>query len=208
MPSNLDLLDILPQSLGVQGPLMSVVKLPSELVIEGLLSLVQAQEPILDPTYGNGTFWKGTKRKVVGGDCDPTRAKDIVLDFTALPFTDGQFPTVVFDPPFHPDVNSRESVRFKHMGSDEKQMQAQFRAGVAECWRVCSHILIVKCQGFIHNHRPQWMPLWAIDVCGEPFEWLVVMRDQKVISGRWTSCNSLRRNHADYLVFNRGGNHR
>ena len=186
----------------------SVVNLPSGQAIEGLLSLTHAQEPILDPTWGNGTFWKGTNRQVVGGDIDPQRAKDIVLDFTALPYNDRQFATVVFDPPFHPDVHSRESARFRHMGSDEKVMQAQFRLGVAECWRVCSGILIVKCQGFVHNHRPQWMPLWAIDICGEPFEWLIVWRGHKVISGRWVSCNSLRRNHADYLVFNRKGNHR
>ena len=31
-------------------------------------------------------------------------------------------------------------------------------------------------------------------------------RDHKRISGRWISNNSLRRNHADYLLFSRKGN--
>lgn len=52
------------------------------------------------------------------------------------------------------------------------------------------------------------MPLWAIEVCGEPFEWLVVYRDNKLVSSRWKNIKSLQRNHADYLVFDKKGNNR
>jgi hypothetical protein len=176
--------------------------------IEGLLSLVSAKEPILDVTYGNGTFWKDSKREVYGCDLNPERAKNQVADFLSLPFSNGSYPTVVFDPPFHPFVNSAEQARFHGMGVNEKELREKFQQGCAECWRVTSNHLIVKCQGFVHNHAPQWMPLWAIAICGEPFEWLIVSRDGKRVSGRWTSTLSLRRNHAEYLVFSKVGNKR
>lgn len=189
-------------------PLNTVCFLSSAEAIEGLLALTGAGEPILDVAWGSGVFWKGSTREVFGCDIQPERAPHIVCDFTMLPFTDELFPTVVYDPPFHPRVGSAEEIRFSAMGNNEKDLKKEFQAGLRECWRVCDGILIVKCQGFIHNHEPQWMPLWAIEVCGEPFEWLVVGREQKRVSGRWENVRSLRRNHADYLVFCRKGNHR
>ena len=186
----------------------SVVQCSSGEAVQGLLRLVKAERPIIDVTYGNGTFWKGTEMLTYGGDVDHARARDVVLDFTNLPFCDDSIATVVYDPPFHPYVNSAEEQRFKGMGQNEKQMRELFEKGLHECWRVVSRHLLVKCQGFVHNHRPQWMPLWAIGICGEPFEWLIASREHKRISGRWVNSLSLRRTHADYLLFDKKGNHR
>jgi len=183
-------------------------EMSSAAAVEGLLALVNATSPILDATYGSGDFWRGSSRVVFGCDVDPARAKDQVADFRDLPFADGQFPTVVYDPPFHPYVNSREETQFKGMGSNEKELRADFEKGLRECWRVTSRHLLVKCQGFVHNHTPQWMPLWTVGICGEPFEWLIVHRQHKVISGKWKNSFSLRRNHADYLLFDKKGNKR
>jgi hypothetical protein len=186
----------------------SVIEATSAEAVEGLLALVNAQGPILDATYGSGDFWLGSVRDVYGCDIDPQRAKNRVADFRSLPFIDGQFPTVVFDPPFHPYVGSAEEAQFKGMGKNDKELRTQFDAGLKECWRITSRHLLVKCQGFVHNHVPQWMPLWAVQICGEPFEWLIVARDHKRISGRWKNTFSLRRNHADYMIFDKKGNKR
>ena len=186
----------------------SVVETSSAEAIAGLLDLVCAADPVVDVTYGNGTFWKGSSRKVLGGDVDAARAKDFTADFRALPFRDASVATVIYDPPFHPYVNSAEQVRFKGMGNNEKQMRSAFDDGLRECWRITKDYLVVKCQGFVHNHAPQWMPLWAVAICGEPFEWLIVTRGHKRISGRWEKTLSLRRNHADYLLFSKRGNKR
>lgn len=191
----------------LDAPLTSVAKISSPAAIEGLLSLVRAADPILDTTYGNGTFWKGSTRKVHGCDVDPERAKDQAASFLALPFADGGFPTVVYDPPFHPGITSAEIGRYRSLGKNNKELKTLFQAGLRECWRVTSRHLIVKCQGFINGRKPQWMPLWAIEVCGEPYEWLVVHRTNKRISSRWKSTLSLHRNHADYLVFDKRGNY-
>jgi len=186
----------------------SVVEISAAGAVEGLLALVRAADPVLDTTYGNGDFWIGSTRKIVGCDIDPDRALSHVADFRSLPFSDSQFPTVVFDPPFHPYVGSAEEAQFKGMGRNEKELRADFDKGLRECWRVTSRHLLVKCQGFVHNHTPQWMPLWCVAICGEPFEWLIVTREHKRISGRWVNTLSLRRNHADYLIFDKRGNKR
>lgn len=176
--------------------------------VESLLSLVNAQEPILDTTYGSGVFWRDSNRIVHGYDKDPARGVKGIADFTALGFPDGFYQTVVFDPPFHPFVNSAEEDRFSGLGKNEKELKSLFQLGCRECWRVTSRHLVVKCQSYIHNHMPQWMPLWAIEVCGEPFEWLIATRAGKRVSGRWVNVKSLRRKHADYLVFDKRGNKR
>lgn len=185
----------------------SVMKIGSAEAVEALLSLVNAADPVLDVTYGNGTFWKDTKRQVIGYDINPARGTHGVCDFTDLSsIADGQYPTVVFDPPFHPFVGSSEEKRFSGMGRNEKELRNQFQLGVKECWRATSNHMLVKCQSFIHNHKPQWMPLWAIEVCGEPFEWLTALRDGKMESGRWKNVKSLRRRCAEYLIFSKRGN--
>jgi hypothetical protein len=186
----------------------SVVEMSAAEAVAGLLDLVNAEEPILDATYGSGDFWRDSPRVIIGCDIDPDRAKDWAVDFRSLPFSDGQYPTVVFDPPFHPYVGSAEEAQFKGMGRNEKELRADFEKGLRECWRVTSRHLLVKCQGFVHNHAPQWMPLWCVAICGEPFEWLIVAREHKRISGRWANTFSLRRNHADYMIFDKRGNKR
>lgn len=133
----------------------SVVLATSAEAVSALLDLVDAPSPIVDTTYGNGTFWKGSTRTIIGSDCDSRRAPSLIADFRHLPFADSSIATVIFDPPFHPAVNSAEEQRFKAMGSNERQMKQQFVEGITECWRVTRSYLIVKCQGFVHNHRPQ-----------------------------------------------------
>lgn len=192
----------------IQSPLEAVAQIDSAHAVEGLLSLVGALDPILDVTYGSGVFWQGSNRRIEGYDLNPDRAPAGVADFTQLGFADGSYPTVIYDPPFHPFVGSAEEERFSGLGRNEQELKNLFQLGLRECWRVTSSYLLVKCQSYIHNHKPQWMPLWAIEICGEPFEWLIATRSGKRISGRWKTVRSLRRRHADYLLFSKKGNKR
>lgn len=182
-----------------------VEQLTSPQAVERLLSLITFEGPILDTTYGSGVFWKGSSRQVVGCDMNPSRAKDVCCSFYDLPFADDTFELVVFDPPFHPFVGSHEEERFSGMGRNEKELRYFFEVGIAESWRVSSKYLLVKCQDYVHNHRPQWMPLWATGMLGEPYEWLIATRPSKLTSSLWKTVRSLRRNHADYLLFSKLG---
>lgn len=63
---------------------------------------------------------------------------DILADFTALPFADGSFALVVFDPPH---IERKEALglltrKYGHLTGDWREM---LRKGFAECFRVLKH---------------------------------------------------------------------
>lgn len=185
-----------------------VDQLTSAEAVDRLLKLIKFEQPILDLTYGSGMFWVGSDYKVEGCDINPNRAKDHCCNFLALPFADNSYNIVVYDPPFHPNVGTIQAGRFSTLGKNAKELKLLFITGLRESWRVSSQWLLVKCQDYIHNNEPQWMPLWCVAELGEPYEWLISTRASKIISGRWKSVKSLRRNHADYLLFSKKGNRR
>ena len=59
---------------------------------------------------------------------------DIIADFMALPFADGTFPLVVFDPPH--TFAGPNGWTAKKYGTLKGDWQAEIRAGFAECFRV------------------------------------------------------------------------
>lgn len=146
--------------------------------IQGLLARTDAQR-VLDITYGSGLCWTGHPGIVIGCDRNFVRAKSVQCDFTALPFCDNAIDAVVFDPPFHPNVGTIYDTKFSTLGRNEKELRDLFMQGCREAWRVSNKWVIVKCQNYIHNHKPQWMVLWAIDALGAPFEWLTSLTGQK-----------------------------
>lgn len=108
---------------------------------------------VLDCTAGSRMFWfdKSDDRAVFVDKrredhilTDNTRAlgsrilnidPDIQADFTSLPFNDGAFPLVVFDPP-HLVRAGKRSWLAKKYGKLEGDWQSDLRKGFAECFRV------------------------------------------------------------------------
>ncbi len=60
---------------------------------------------------------------------------DLVADFTALPFADGTFSLVAFDPP-HLARGGKSSWMIAKYGQLEGDWREMLRRGFAECWRV------------------------------------------------------------------------
>jgi SAM-dependent methyltransferase len=60
---------------------------------------------------------------------------DLVADFTCLPFKDGRFSVVVFDPP-HLVMAGRKSWLASKYGSLKGDWKEELRKGFAECFRV------------------------------------------------------------------------
>lgn len=60
---------------------------------------------------------------------------DIIADFAAMPFMDGSFAMVVFDPP-HLVRAGKKGWQAKKYGKLEGDWQGMLRAGFAECFRV------------------------------------------------------------------------
>lgn len=126
----------------------------------------------LDCTYGSGRFWKNWHPEhLIKADIDvidehgDTRLGVVQCDFTAMPWGDFAFDTVVFDPPYKLNgtpamggpANSDESYG---VGTAQtiKQRYGLIYDGLDECWRVCrkgGHIL-VKCQDQVSSGKMHW----------------------------------------------------
>ena len=116
--------------------------------------------PILDPCCGSRMMWfdKADQRCLFGDSRDETHLlkdrqylrhleikPDVQLDFTALPFSDGQFKLVVLDPP-HLVHAGQKSWLAKKYGTLGKDWREDLRLAFAECFRVLENegILIFK----------------------------------------------------------------
>ena len=115
--------------------------------------LGSAFPPVLDACCGSRMFWfdrkdsravfvdKRQERHTLpdvsskGGSRELVIAPDVQADFTALPFEDGAFAHVVFDPP-HFERNGASSWCGLKYGTLKGEWQDMLRAGFAECFRV------------------------------------------------------------------------
>jgi SAM-dependent methyltransferase len=116
---------------------------------------------ILDPCCGSRMFWFDKDNpEVVFGDIrresgiiydgrDGRRslsvAPDEIMDFTELPFEDGRFNLVVFDPP-HLNNAGPKSWQAAKYGKLPKEWRAMISKGFSECFRVLAEngVLIFK----------------------------------------------------------------
>jgi len=102
---------------------------------------------VLDPCCGSRMMWfnrqhpdaiYGDKRAESHVLCDGRQLHiqpDTVMDFRALPFADGSFHLVVFDPPHLKHAGQKSWLRAKY-GVLEENWRDDLRQGFAECFRV------------------------------------------------------------------------
>ena len=113
---------------------------------------------ILDPCCGSRMFWFDRNHpSAVFGDirseshvlCDGralTVSPDALMDFRALPFQDGTFKLVVFDPPHLKHAGASSWLRAKYGALTPDTWRGDIRKGFAECFRVLATdgVLIFK----------------------------------------------------------------
>lgn len=120
---------------------------------------------VLDPCCGSRMFWFDKRDgRAIFGDIrtetvtvtDRTHQKDgtrtltvepdQAMDFRALPFQDGSFRLVVFDPPHLLRAGPKSWMRAKYGALDCKTWRDDLRMGFAECFRVleAGGVLIFK----------------------------------------------------------------
>lgn len=102
---------------------------------------------VLDPCCGSRMFWfDPANQGVLFGDirdeehvlCDGRALRikpDVLMDFREMPFADGMFKVVVFDPP-HLRKAGRESWLRAKYGILTDDWRDDLRKGFAECFRV------------------------------------------------------------------------
>lgn len=110
---------------------------------------VVPDEPfVLDPASGSRMFYFDREDpRVMFGDrrneshvlCDGRALEvnpDQIMDFRALPFDDGAFRVVIFDPPHLTRIGTKSWMFKKYGGLDITTWRDDLGAGFAECFRV------------------------------------------------------------------------
>lgn len=114
---------------------------------------------ILDSTYGLGVFWRDSlplEWRLVGMDIDPTKPAAVLATNWVMPFRDGAFDVVVYDPPHivHPWAEWDEGRRYS-VAVGKGSIAYLFPAFLIEAQRVLAPggILIAKLADQVHSGR-------------------------------------------------------
>jgi hypothetical protein len=176
------------------------------------------QPRILDCTYNVGKMWKGLPFKPHRMDIDPSLDVDTVADFTAMPFDDGSFDVLVFDPPHLPVAAASEGsskIWEQQYGITDSCEHRQgdnvsplFPLFLREAKRVLREdgIILAKIADLTHNHRYQWQHvdfINAVFATGMTPCDALIKRDPKagnLKSSKWQNVKHLRKAHCYWIV--------
>lgn len=192
--------------------------------LEILIGLHATSAPtILDATYNTGKMWKGCGfQPHTTLDIDPQYGTDVVADFRSMPFEDGSFDVVIFDPPHLPNAYATNDRATGHADVYGVRVQADARSGdnvvplfvgfLAEANRILRDdgVVLAKISDLVHNHRYQWQMVefvQAIQVSGLTPCDLLIKRDPaggNLKSSKWSKVHHLRRVHSYFIVARKG----
>lgn len=192
-----------------------LVRTNSQRVVH-LAQLGYLPEPVLDPTYGLGGMWNDhLPRDLVTADADCQRDTQVRCDFTALPFKNDSFQSCIFDPPYksggdeeyqRSDVlgGGHDSIANRYgVNTGRKQGVAKLiELGLAECVRVATAFVVVKCQDQIHNNRFQFQTSDVAELA-EGHGWRVrdmLHLNNSISQPLGTAQRHARRNYSTFVV--------
>lgn len=186
-------------------------------LLEKMLDFYLRKRPklILDATMNGGRFWKGSERRVIGMDMNPTHRPEVVADNRRMPFRDQCFDVVVYDPPHVPnqgkdrskDFNTRFGLILKSSAKTDYNFNHLYPPFVAEAYRVLKPegILFCKIADYVHGHQFQWAHVAvlaaAVEVGFCPCDGIVKVRKGPIMSPRWKTAHHARRHHCYWLIF-------
>lgn len=198
-------------------PLASVWEGDDAELLEKLLGFYPRRKPkrILDATVNGGRFWRDSKRPVIGLDIEPSHRPQIVADNTRMPFKDGSFDVVVYDPPHIPNQGKDKQkdfhVRFGLGDRSPKEMGYTFTHTyppfVKEAHRVLRRegVLFCKITDYIHHHRYQWAHVELVRAARAvgfiACDCIIKIRKGPIIDPKWKVAHHTRRQHCYWLVF-------
>lgn len=198
-------------------PLGSIWEGEDSELLERLLECYPRKTPerILDATMNGGRFWRGSNRPVIGLDIQRKYRPLVVGNNTQMPFRDGMFDVVVYDPPHIPnqgkdrqkDFNVRFGLVLKSSKDNDYTFSHTYPPFVAEAYRVMREegILLCKIADYIHNHRYQWAHVDLIQAAKDagfrPCDCVVKIRKGPIIDPKWKVAHHTRRQHCYWLIF-------
>jgi hypothetical protein len=186
-------------------------------LLEALLGFYPRRPPrrILDATVNHGRFWQGSARPVVGLDINRDYRPDVVADNRRLPFRDGCFDVVVYDPPHVPnqgrdrtkDFQARFGLGLRSSAQTSCNLSHLYPPFIREAFRVLEPegLLLCKIADYVHNHRYQWAHLELIHAAVAagfcPCDCIVKVRRGPIVDPKWKTAHHARRQHCYWIVF-------
>jgi hypothetical protein len=130
------------------------------------LGYLHADMVTLDPTYGEGAFWRRWRpRHLVACDLNPAKSPlGHPIDFTELPWP-RCFDAVIFDPPYKLNGTGGSHVSDARFGVDTAvPWKARYRLiedGIREAARVLvpGGTLLIKCQSQVASGSVRWQDM-------------------------------------------------
>lgn len=139
----------------------------AELMADAMtLGYILPTDFVLDPTYGEGRFWKTvTPLNLIKADLFVQMGGDVQpWDFTSLPLPDEAVDVTTFDPPYKLNGTPEKggpATSDKGYGVGGKAVRWQDRhvlikEGIKECARVTRGILMIKCMDQVCSGKVRW----------------------------------------------------
>ena len=179
-------------------------------------------QTVIDPTYGNGTFWKNVRwerYRVLATDL----ATDGV-DLRRLPYEDNSADVVVLDPPYrytparnkkhedtpgHGKVDGLYNLQASALRNTQEVIDL-YQSGMREARRVLKMggFLFVKCQDTVQDGKLVWVHCLLMsyaDGLGLACRDILIVATASPTKTRWERQRHLRKAHSYFLVFRKGG---
>lgn len=198
-------------------PLPSIWEGEDHELLEHMLDFYPRQQPrlILDATVNTGRFWQGSHRPVIGLDIERGHRPSVIGNNMQMPFCDGAFDVVLYDPPHIPnqgedkqkDFNTRFGLVLKSSAKNGYNFSYLYGPFVQEAYRVLrpEGILFCKIADYVHNHRMQWAHIELVQAATtvgfRPCDCIVKVRKGPIVDPKWKIAHHARRQHCYWLVF-------
>lgn len=178
-------------------------------------------QTIIDPTFGNGRFWKNIDRSLY--DTHLTDLGD-GINLRALPYANESADVIVLDPPYRytPAKNTKQDDVPGHGKVDglynlqaaaltnTASVIALYVAGFREAARVLrlGGFLIVKCQDTVQDGKNIWVHnllMAEAETLGFACRDVLIVAPTSILATRWPFQRHLRKGHSYFLVLRKGG---
>jgi len=201
---------------GVNRPISVVIT--DQEALSALLEIHAVPNPrILDCTHNQGRMWRGLKYRPHSMDVDPLYGTDTVASFTDMPFEDGSFDVVVFDPPHITDAGSgvvgaaEWGNRYGTLTTGRRlSISYLFTPFLTEAQRVLAAegVVIAKIADQTHGGAYQWQQVdfvqAARDLGMTPCDMQIKVRKSGMVDPKWKNVYHVRKTHTFWIVVRKG----
>jgi hypothetical protein len=197
-----------------QSDTISSISYDQEEIIKNIVKLYIPEGVIeIDPTFSKGNFYKNIPKPLYYSDIAPQTKVTVQCDCTHLPFTNEQFNSAIFDPPFLIGVGKTECKKGSNIiknrfGSFKtpKELWQFYNQSLSEFYRILKPdgILIFKMQDTVSSRKQYLSHIeiinYAYKIGFYPLDIFILLAKNRII-GPVRNQEHSRKYHSYMVVF-------